>query len=80
LGAVEEVQHGGDLVSEDDEGLAVVLVETQLAELAKAFSELHHGAAVVLLALHVHHHSFLARIRLAVRSTTKVCSNESGPG
>jgi hypothetical protein len=58
LGAVEEVQHGGDLVPEHDEGLAVVLVETQLAELAEAFSELHHGAAVVLLALHhVHHHS-----------------------
>lgn len=51
LGAVEELQHGGDLVPERGERLAaaaVVFGEVQLAELAEAFSELHHGATVVL--------------------------------
>ena len=47
LGAVEEVQHVGDLLPEPGKGV-VVVIEVELAELAEALAELHHRAAVVL--------------------------------
>lgn len=52
LGAVEELQDGGDVVAEPGEGVAaaVAVGEAELAELAEALTELHHGAAVVLQA------------------------------
>jgi O-acetyl-ADP-ribose deacetylase (regulator of RNase III) len=54
LGAVEELQDGGDVVPEPGEGVAaaaaVAVGEAELAELAEALTELHHGAAVVLQA------------------------------
>ena len=46
LGAVEELQHVGDLLPEPGKG--VVVVEVEFAELAETLAELHHRAAVVL--------------------------------